>query len=144
LHLIYEHGSIIIKAEGDTIYIGTANREEYYVMEGDFIIDKDGIIRAYYGKGGDLIIPEKIAGINVRVIDLFYGQSIFHCENITSISLPSTINEAYIGSVPTVIIGSNVDIESIHGSGFEEAYNRNGKKGGTYTRNRGGDWAYKP
>lgn len=148
LHLIYSYffdkqdSHVIISAEGDKIYIGTEEHKQYLSMEGDFIVDKDGMLYAYYGNRSDVIIPEKIAGVTVKAI----SSHLFRNDKYTSIKLPSTIKDiGIVDYLPTIIIDSNLDI-TVHTSyGFVEAYNRNGKKGGTYTHNRDYSvWKYTP
>jgi len=141
LHLIFEYSKdipVIIYAENGKIYIGTVNDKQYLSMEGDFIIDKDGMLYAYYGKGDDVIVPEKIAGINVRAL----GEFVFWGKNYKSIELPSSIRDIKDADyIPVITIGNGVDIESSD-YGFADAYNRNEKKGGTYTRNEKYIWIY--
>jgi hypothetical protein len=143
LHLIFEYSKnapVIINVENGKIHIGTVNNKQYLSMEGDFIIDKDEMLYAYYGKEGDVIVPEKIAGINVRAI----GEYVFWNKNYKRIDLPSSIRDIKdADNIPVIIIGNGVDIESSY-YGFADAYNRNGKKGGIYIRNDKYIWIYNP
>jgi hypothetical protein len=147
LYLIYSYffdeydSPIIISTEGEKILIGTKDHRQYLTMEGDFIIDKDGMLYAYYGNGSNVIIPEQIAGINVKTL----AQGVFWREDIQSISLPSSIRDIGINDrVHVIIIDSNVDLNVENSFSFVAAYNRNGKKGGIYTQNGNHIWTYKP
>ena len=114
--------------------------------EGDFTIEENGEIVAYRGTSKDIIVPEKIAGITVRSMDrdLFLFRP-------ASVRLPPSIRFVYDDfsnrtRVP-VIIDDNVDIKTY--SSFDSAYNRNGRRGGTYIHGWNNDtrdyeWSFEP
>jgi hypothetical protein len=91
VHLLYPgytgENSVIINAQGEEIYIVKKDRDRYeqYILnekgelgylgeyavpgqrrEGDFTINKNGTLVAYWGNGGDVIVPKTVAGITVR------------------------------------------------------------------------------
>jgi hypothetical protein len=174
VHLLYPgytgDNSVIINAQGEEIYIVKKDRErhERYVLnekgaldylgeyasagqrrEGDFTIDTDGTLVAYWGNGGDVIIPETVAGITVRRTmryeNIFDRRNSFL--NVKSVRFPSTIRFIYDHNIPAIIVDSNLTIESAYN--FAQFYNRNGKKGGTYSysfdnNTRSYLWRYKP
>jgi hypothetical protein len=108
-------------------------------------------ITGYNGSGGNLIIPARINGNPVTVID-----EVFRGKNLTSVTIPDSItsieNMTFSGGnwITSITIGSNVGGRSSeyrrysHNSfdGFmHEVYFRNGRRAGTYTINED-DWSW--
>ncbi|MDR1839425.1 MAG: SH3 domain-containing protein [Treponema sp.] len=170
VYMLFGDNSVIINAQGEEIYIVKKDhqRHEQYVLnekgeldylgeyaapgqhrEGDFTINKDGTLVAYWGNGGDVIVPETVAGITVRRTmryeNIFDRRNVF--SNLRSVRFPSTIRFIYDYHVPAIIIDSNLNIESAYE--FAQFYKRNGRKGGTYTYTLNDDarthsWRYTP
>jgi hypothetical protein len=138
-----KHEQYIINEKRELDYLG-----EYSVpgqfREGDFTIDTDGTLVAYWGTGGDIIIPETIAGITVRRTrnqeNIFTSRYAYHY--LRSVHFPSTIRFIYDHNVPIIIIDSNLNIKSAYN--FADVYNQNGRKGGTYTNTTAYTWTYTP
>ena len=68
------------------------------VAEGGFVIDKNGVITGYKGKGGDIVIPDTINGIKITAI----GERAFlKCESLISITIPYSVTSigelAFVG-----------------------------------------------
>lgn len=63
---------------------------DYYILENDeseFVIDRDGIIKAYLGNEANIVVPDVVNGIEPRQI----GPQVFSNSNIETITLPDTI-----------------------------------------------------
>jgi len=174
VHLLYPgytgENSVIINAQGEAIYIVRKDRQrhEQYVIneqglldylgeyaipgqhrEGDFTIDTDGMLVAYWGNGGDVIIPETVAGITVRRTMRYENIFARRSPNVyvRSVRFPSTIRFLYDFNIRAIIVDSNLNIESAYD--FAQFYNRNGRKGGTYSYAFNNDvrsylWTYTP
>mgnify|MGYP002678527322 CR=1 FL=1 len=85
---------------------------DYYILEeneSEFVIDRDGIIKAYLGNKTDIVVPDVVNGIVPRQI----GPQVFSNSNIETITLPDTI----------VTIGddafSNTNLKSVTANGIE-------------------------
>lgn len=61
----------------------------------DFTIDENGVITAYTGAGGDVVIPETINGIIVKEIAFYSFEGSNNLKEITSISIPATITNIW-------------------------------------------------
>jgi hypothetical protein len=79
-------------------------------------------ITKYTGPSKTAVIPARIGRWPVTSI----GESAFAYNQLTSVTLPANM-ELEGGSLPC-----------------EDAYNANGKKAGTYTKDDRGDWACRP
>jgi len=90
---------------------------------------------SFYACGNltEIIIPNRVTSI---------GQYAFYlCVSLKSVTIPDSVTAigSYAfyecGNLTSVTIGANVNFNyQIIGSGFETAYNNNGKTAGTYTR----------
>lgn len=63
---------------------------DYYILEeneSEFVINNDGIIKAYLGKETNVVVPDVVNGIEPRQI----GPQVFSNSNIETITLPDTI-----------------------------------------------------
>ena len=63
---------------------------DYYILEeneSEFVINNDGIIKAYLGKETNVVVPDVVNGIEPRQI----GPQVFSNSNIESIVLPDTV-----------------------------------------------------
>ncbi len=84
--------------------------------EGDFKFDPSmGTITGYYGPGGEVIIPDKIGGIDVIAI----GEQVFsHCYSLTSVIIPDSITNiglaafAYCSGLTSINIPEGITIIS--------------------------------
>ena len=71
-----------------------AEGEAYYTSpESDFVVSEAGVLTAYNGPGGDIIIPPVVNGITVTSI----GDEVFLAKNLTNVIIPDTITT--IGSI---------------------------------------------
>lgn len=90
---------------------------DYYILEEDeseFVIDRDGIIKAYLGNDTDVVVPDVVNGIVPTQI----GSMVFNNSNIESIVLPDTIET--IGENAF----SNSNLKSITANGIENLNKR--------------------
>ena len=85
---------------------------DYYILEeneSEFVIDRDGIIKAYLGNETNVVVPDVVNG----VVPTKIGPQVFSNSNIETITLPDTI----------VSIGddafSNTNLKSITANGVE-------------------------
>lgn len=85
---------------------------DYYILEeneSEFVIDRDGIIKAYLGNETNVVVPDVVNG----VVPTQIGPQVFSNSNIETITLPDTI----------VSIGddafSNTNLKSITANGIE-------------------------
>lgn len=90
---------------------------DYYILEEDeseFVIDRDGVIKAYLGNDSDIVVPDVVIGIVPREI----GSQVFSNSNIESIVLPDTV----------VAIGydafSNTSLKSVTANSIENLNKR--------------------
>lgn len=63
---------------------------DYYILEdgeSEFVINNDGIIKAYLGNEANIVVPDVVNGIEPRKI----GPQVFSNSNIETITLPNTI-----------------------------------------------------
>ena len=63
---------------------------DYYILEdgeSEFVINNDGIIKAYLGNEANIVVPDVVNGIEPRQI----GPQVFSNSNIETITLPDTI-----------------------------------------------------
>lgn len=85
---------------------------DYYILENDeseFVIDRDGIIKAYLGNEANIVVPDVVNGIEPRQI----GSQVFSNSNIETITLPDTIES--IGDDAF----SNTNLKSVTANGIE-------------------------
>ena len=85
---------------------------DYYILENDeseFVIDRDGIIKAYLGNEANIVVPDVVNGIEPRQI----GPQVFSNSNIETITLPDTIES--IGDDAF----SNTNLKSVTANGIE-------------------------
>lgn len=73
----------------------------------DFVIDEDGVLTAYQGAGGDVVIPDGVTKIETQA---FYNQT-----SVTSVVIPDSVKEigiaAFSGcSLSSVDLGHGVEI----------------------------------
>lgn len=90
---------------------------DYYILEEDeseFVIDRDGIIKAYLGNETNVVVPDVVNGIVPTQI----GSQVFSNSNIESIVLPDTIET--IGENAF----SNSNLKSITANGIENLNKR--------------------
>jgi hypothetical protein len=96
-------------------------------------------ITGYRGTVKDVIIPEKINGLTVGAI----GKNAFYDKQLTGVIIPDGVTSIRAAAfsnnkLSSVTIGANVSIDSWAFSGsFITAYNKGGKKAGTYVRQAG-------
>lgn len=90
---------------------------DYYILEEDeseFVIDRDGVIKAYLGNDSDVVVPDVVNGIVPTQI----GPQVFSNGNIESIVLPDTV----------VTIGddafSNTNLKAVTAKGIENLNKR--------------------
>jgi hypothetical protein len=101
----------------------------------------------------------KLSGIVIPNSVTSIGSYAFGGNNLTSVNIPVSVTSiggsafAYNDQLNSVTIGANVTIGSgvfsrhndkrdIINSGFEEFYEKNGKKAGTYTYTNNGNWTF--
>ena len=85
---------------------------DYYILEkneSEFVIDRDGIIKAYLGNEANIVVPDVVNGIEPRQI----GPQVFSNSNIETITLPDTIES--IGDDAF----SNTNLKSVTANGIE-------------------------
>jgi len=114
--------------------------------EKDFEVDEFGSIISYKGNSTSIIIPQNIGNTQVTAI----GNRVFKGKNITSVTLPESItligfeafannrlNNITIGS--DVILGLRAELEFhfVFEEDFDNFYNNNYMKGGTYIKENG-------
>lgn len=73
----------------DTVFHGKYFCADYYIGGSEYIIDKSGIIKAYFGNKNDVVVPEKIDG----VIPTAIGENCFKYSNLTGVSLPDSVTK---------------------------------------------------
>jgi hypothetical protein len=115
--------------------INVADGNNVYIIENDILYSKDKTSLHTYPAGKTDIsftIPDSVISI---MFGAFSG-----CTNLTSVTIPNSVisigDYAFQSNhLNNVTIGANVQIENESFSpGFEDAYNNNGKRAGTYTR----------
>ena len=85
---------------------------DYYILENDeseFVIDRDGIIKAYLGNEANIVVPDVVNGIEPRQI----GPQVFSNSNIETITLPDTIESLGDDAF------SNTNLKSVTANGIE-------------------------
>ena len=81
------------------------------VAEGDWVIDKDGILSAYKGTGKNVVIPSTVDGITVKEIAF---KTFYNNRTIESVTIPDSVTKignyafAYCTNLKTVSIGNGV------------------------------------
>jgi len=127
-------------------YMRDSNKStEWYVWYDDFKYENNNgniVITAYRGTGDTVVIPEEISGKPVRRI----GVHAFSYKNLTSITLPDSVNEIGVNAfannnIIRISLGANVSLGDVgsdgilgEGSGFNTAYANNNRRAGVYTR----------
>ncbi len=90
---------------------------DYYILqedESEFVIDRNGVIKAYLGNEADVVVPDIVNGIVPAQI----GSQVFSNSNIESIILPDTITT--IGDDAF----SNTNLKSVTANGIENLNER--------------------
>jgi hypothetical protein len=126
------------------------------------------MITGYTGASTTVVIPAKISGKKVGAI----GEEAFLRKKLTGVTIPNSVTSIDLGAfainqltsvtipnsvtsigysafaenqLTSVTIGANVNLSSqlrVFDNGFDNFYNSNGKKAGTYTYSNG-QWAYR-
>jgi len=126
---------------------------------------EDGTIIGYTGTETAVVIPSQIQGQTVTAIgDGFSGKKltsvtipnsvtaiwnqVFENNLLTSVTIPDSVTVIGVGAffdnpLTSITIGANVTFDypgepvGVFNSGFDTAYENNGKQAGTYTLNNG-------
>ena len=97
-------------------------RVEIEEEESDFIFDKESqTITGYKGEEKDLLIPEKIDGVEVKKI----GKMAFARKKLTSVEIPSTVKKietgAFLGNQDLASLSLNEGLDTIEDMAFTKA-----------------------